>query len=964
MTERVVTVTLRAQIANYLANMEQVRKTNRQTGTEAEQLAKKTQAQSEAMKQLGLGMVAIGSIAAVGVAIAVKKFAEFDQAMSNVKAATQESAANMELLRDAALDAGARTVFSATEAANAIEELGKAGLTTQDILSGGLDASLDLAAAGGLGVAEAAGIAATALKVFKLEGKDMGHVADLMAAGAGKAMGDVTDLSAALAQSGMVAKSTGLSIDETTGSLAAFASQGLLGSDAGTSFKTMLGALTPNSAAARDEMERLGISAYDAQGKFVGMEKFAGNLQTSLFKLTDEQRSASLEIMFGSDAVRAATVLYSEGEKGIADWNDKVNDSGYAAKVAADRLNNLAGDIEGLGGAFDTALIKSGSAANDSLRFLTQAATNLLDVFNGAPEIVQTAALVIGGLTVAVGLGGGAFLIAVPKVVAYRAALDTLSPAAKTAGAAVAGVGKAIGVLAIAAVAVASVNALAQLLADRIGPSAEETTNALVSAASAADQFRAAITERYSKDMGPAEVERQVKGLSAALQDAADNSANWTDVIGGDSAEILASVNLMGKEYAKLAATDLPAAQAKFGALSKEMGLNATEQWRLLENMPDYKQALIEQANALDIDVTSTDAAANKTALLKLAQEQATPVALTAADAYLKAADEASGLDGQVRALIDSINEANGVGQDAVTSNNAYQNALLGVDEQIRKATEGLDENEDGIADYINTLDRSTLAGRDNEDMLVDLASKSQDAAKAQFDLDGNTENYRSTLEAGHQAVVDRAIALGATAEEAQNLADKIYAIPSEKQFQLIADTATAAASVASFITAWDGKRINVTVGTVGTGGQPIYTVPGTDVRFNAKGSVMDFYANGGMRENHVAQIAPAGSWRVWGEPETGGEAYIPLASSKRERSLGIWAETGNRLGVAGFAGGGFMSGRDVQYEPSYPMGGGGGSGSSTRAVTSTVNVTAYTNDPNAVAAAVQAKQNWELRNG
>jgi hypothetical protein len=67
---------------------------------------------------------------------------------------------------------------------------------------------------------------------------------------------------------------------------------------------------------------------------------------------------------------------------------------------------------------------------------------------------------------------------------------------------------------------------------------------------------------------------------------------------------------------------------------------------------------------------------------------------------------------------------------------------------------------------------------------------------------------------------------------------------------------------------------------------------------------VLSFYANGGLNENHVAQIAPAGAYRVWAEQETGGEAYIPLAASKRDRSLAIWAETGKRLGVDNYADG------------------------------------------------------------
>ncbi|WP_289296270.1 hypothetical protein, partial [uncultured Reyranella sp.] len=75
-----------------------------------------------------------------------------------------------------------------------------------------------------------------------------------------------------------------------------------------------------------------------------------------------------------------------------------------------------------------------------------------------------------------------------------------------------------------------------------------------------------------------------------------------------------------------------------------------------------------------------------------------------------------------------------------------------------------------------------------------------------------------------------------------------------------------------------------------------------------ARGGVLDFYADGGLRESHVAQIAPAGAMRLWAEPETGGEAYIPLAAAKRDRSLQIWEETGRRLGVQSFASGGLTS--------------------------------------------------------
>src|SRR5690606_33088374 len=138
------------------------------------------------------------------------------------------------------LDAGQETVYSATEAAGAIEALAKAGVSTADILNGGLSGALNLAASDNIAVAEAAEIAASAMTQFGLAGEDVEHVADLLAAGAGKAQGGVADLGQALNQAGLVSSQFGLSIEEAVGTLTAFASAGMVGSDAGTSFRTML----------------------------------------------------------------------------------------------------------------------------------------------------------------------------------------------------------------------------------------------------------------------------------------------------------------------------------------------------------------------------------------------------------------------------------------------------------------------------------------------------------------------------------------------------------------------------------------------------------------------------------------------------------------------------------------------------------------------------------------------------
>src|SRR5690606_15055149 len=288
----------------------------------------------------------MGLALTAGFGYAVKTFADFDAAMSSVAAATMTTGSELESLRQAAIDAGAATAFSATEAAGAIENLATAGVSTSDILNGGLTGALDLAAAGELGVADAAEIAATAMTQFGLSGEDVTHIADLLAAGAGKAQGDVTDLAGALKQSGLVASQFGLSIEETTGTLAAFASAGMVGSDAGTSLRTMLLRLANPAGETAEKMAELGINAYDAQGEFIGMAGLAQQLQSRLGGLTQAQRDQALAQIFGMDAIRAANILMTQGESGIREWIDAVDDQGYAAEQAAIRMDNLKGDIE------------------------------------------------------------------------------------------------------------------------------------------------------------------------------------------------------------------------------------------------------------------------------------------------------------------------------------------------------------------------------------------------------------------------------------------------------------------------------------------------------------------------------------------------------------------------------------------------------------------------------------------
>jgi len=380
--DRTVSVRLIADTTAYTAGMAKAGAATTALGTQA------TVATGKADKGFttaatGLGKFATAAalggtaFAALGVAGAfvVSRFASFEAEMSQVQAATGATGKEFQALGNAAIDLGADTKFSATEAAQGITALAKAGVSTTDILEGGLKGALDLAAAGSMEVGAAAEIAATAMTQFNLEGSDVPHVADLIAAAAGKAQGSVADLGMALKQGGLVASQMGLSIEETTAGLAAFASAGLIGSDAGTSLKTALLRLADPSKEAAATLHALGINTYDAQGQFVGLESLAGQLKSQLSGLSQAQRDAALATIFGSDAVRAAGVLLREGAGGMARWRAEVDSAGFAARQAAINTDNLRGDFEKFRGAVDSAAISSGKAAGGGLRALVQAMT-------------------------------------------------------------------------------------------------------------------------------------------------------------------------------------------------------------------------------------------------------------------------------------------------------------------------------------------------------------------------------------------------------------------------------------------------------------------------------------------------------------------------------------------------------------------------------------------------------------
>lgn len=386
-----IVIRLMADTASYEAAMTRAGSTAKTVASGMENTGRKSALIASGMTAAGL------AVAAFGVA-AVKMAADFDQQMSTVQANTGATGAQMDQLRAAAIEAGASTVYSATDSADAINDLGKAGMSVTDILTGGLSGALNLAASDGMAVGDAAEYMANALSMFHLKGSQASQVADTLAAGAGKAVGNVSDFGEALNNCGAQANSFGMNVQETTGVLALFAQNGTIGAEAGTQLNSMLMKLAAPSAEAANTMKELGISAYDAQHHFVGMANFAGQLQKAEKNLTDEQRNQANATIFGSYAIKAANYLYEAGESGVNKWTKAVSESGYAAEQAAAKNNNLKGDLENLSGSMESLMISVGEGAQGPLRKMVQGLDTLVDAFAGLPSGAQQTLVVMASL--------------------------------------------------------------------------------------------------------------------------------------------------------------------------------------------------------------------------------------------------------------------------------------------------------------------------------------------------------------------------------------------------------------------------------------------------------------------------------------------------------------------------------------------------------------------------------------
>ncbi|MBS5327203.1 MAG: phage tail tape measure protein [Lachnospiraceae bacterium] len=427
-----------------------------------------------AVKGLSVATGAITGTATAlgGVSIAaIKAGSDFESQMSRVQAISGATGSEFNKLKEQAIQLGADTAFSSSQAAEGMENLAAAGFTTSEIMDA-MPGLLDLAAASGEDLASSSDIAASTLRGFGLEAADAAHVADVLAANANKTNSSVADTGEAMKYVAPLARAAGLSIEETAAAIGIMANAGIQGSQAGTTLRGAISRLSKPTKQMSECMADLGISFYDSEGNMKSLAEQTRMMEEATAGMTDEQRNNVLVTLYGQEALSGMLALMNEGDGALLELTHAYETCDGSAKAAAETMqDNLAGALDQLGGSAETLGIVFYESVSESLKETAKSAT---DSINNITEAFRN-----GGLDDAIEAAGDEF--ANLAVEAASHAPDMADTAVDFIESFVDGIGKNKKKLVGAAVDMAKTlgGGLADLLPDELGEPVEEAIDSI-----------------------------------------------------------------------------------------------------------------------------------------------------------------------------------------------------------------------------------------------------------------------------------------------------------------------------------------------------------------------------------------------------------------------------------------------------------------------------------------------------
>lgn len=335
---------------------------------------------SGTFKAVGAAATAAFAIASTATAFAVKEFAEFEKGMSAVKAITNATADEFEDLTSLAKEMGATTVFTASEASEAMKFLGMAGFETDEIMQS-LEGTMNLAASAVLDLATSADIMSNVLTGFRLNASESERVVDVLAKTITSSNTDMVQLGEAMKFFAPTAAAFGVSIEEASAAVGLLGNAGLQGSIATRALATSFNRLAKPTGQMNDVMNDLNLAFFDSSGTFIGLTNTVKLLEDRLEGASQEQQALVISTLFGQEALKQWNILLAAGSTELEGFTKELENSGGTAQRMADtQLDNLAGSITLLKSAISGAAIEFGEKFEPVVRSATDALTAFIGI--------------------------------------------------------------------------------------------------------------------------------------------------------------------------------------------------------------------------------------------------------------------------------------------------------------------------------------------------------------------------------------------------------------------------------------------------------------------------------------------------------------------------------------------------------------------------------------------------------
>ena len=369
-----------------------------------------------------------GVVTGLGTA-AVKTAADFDSAMSRVAAVSGATGSDFDKLRDKAREMGAKTKFSATEAADAMNYMAMAGWKTEDMLSG-IEGVMYLAAASGEDLATTSDIVTDALTAFGLTAGDSGHFADVLAAASSNANTNVSMMGETFKYCAPVAGALGFSVEDTAEAIGLMGNAGIKASQAGTSMRSIMTNLTGDVKLSGAAIGDVTIATTNADGSMRSLSAILADCRGAFAGMTEAEKANNAEALVGKNAMSGFLALMNAAPEDIAKVSGAVNNCKDAAKNMADTMqDNLEGQLTILKSQLQELAISFGDLLMPAVRSIVSGLQGMVDVLNAMPDGVKRVIMIVALLAAAL----GPVLIIIGKTLSAIGTIMTWAP--KLAGA-------------------------------------------------------------------------------------------------------------------------------------------------------------------------------------------------------------------------------------------------------------------------------------------------------------------------------------------------------------------------------------------------------------------------------------------------------------------------------------------------------------------------------------------------